>query len=317
MTSQGTMSLGHSWGSRSTESRFVLPGTTRASLNGEDARANQRGAEVELVAAQGDADRADIDAAAAQTELDMAQQTASDADAAVATAQAKSDAAAVRASQLKNAAASLAKATEDKAAADTARDAAATAVMDAEYDWVDADKAVTDTAAARDASAAAVARLRRINLAEAIVNGGADDAGEALNAKIAAAHDAAEHAAAANAELDAAVAAADAVAPAYLEALANYAAAKAELDQAIVELNAEIARQEAAERGNGEQAQPATQVTYQAKHAVATTEAATWQTAMPATGDTPDLLGETFVIGGTVLVAAGVFLSDKRRQLTR
>ena len=28
-------------------------------------------------------------------------------------------------------------------------------------------------------------------------------------------------------------------------------------------------------------------------------------------------LGETFVIGGTVLVAAGVFLSDKRRQLTR
>lgn len=288
MTSQGTMSLGHSWGSRSTESRFVLPGTTRASLNGEDARANQRGAEVELVAAQGDADRADIDAAAAQTELDMAQQAASDADAAVATAQAKSDAAAVRASQLKNAAASLAKATEDKAAADTARDAAATAVMDAEYDWVDADKAVTDTAAARDASAAAVARLRRINLAEAIVNGGADDAGEALNAKIAAAHDAAEH-----------------------------AAAKAELDQAIVELNAEIARQEAAERGNGEQAQPATQVTYQAKHAVATTEAATWQTAMPATGDTPDLLGETFVIGGTVLVAAGVFLSDKRRQLTR
>lgn len=293
MTSQGTMSLGHSWGSRSTESRFVLPGTTRASLNGEDARANQRGAEVELVAAQGDA------------------------DAAVATAQAKSDAAAVRASQLKNAAASLAKATEDKAAADTARDAAATAVMDAEYDWVDADKAETDTAAARDASAAAVARLRRINLAEAIVNGGADDAGEALNAKIAAAHDAAEHAAAANAELDAAVAAADAVAPAYLEALANYAAAKAELDQAIAELNAEIARQEAAERGNGEQAQPATQVTYQAKHAVATTEAATWQTAMPATGDTPDLLGETFVIGGTVLVAAGVFLSDKRRQLTR
>lgn len=311
------MSLGHSWGSRSTESRFVLPGTTRASLNGEDARANQRGAEVELVAAQGDADRADIDAAAAQTELDMAQQAASDADAAVATAQAKSDAAAVRASQLKNAAASLAKATEDKAAADTARDAAATAVMDAEYDWVDADKAETDTAAARDASAAAVARLRRINLAEAIVNGGADDAGEALNAKIAAAHDAAEHAAAANAELDAAVAAADAVAPAYLEALANYAAAKAELDQAIAELNAEIARQEAAERGNGEQAQPATQVTYQAKHAVATTEAATWQTAMPATGDTPDLLGETFVIGGTVLVAAGVFLSDKRRQLTR
>ena len=98
--------------------------------------------------------------------------------------------------------------------------------MDAEYDFVEADNAVTDAAAARDASAAAVARLRGINLAEAIVNGSADDADEALNAKIAAAHDAAERAAAAKAELDAAVAAADAVAPAYLEALANYTTAK-------------------------------------------------------------------------------------------
>lgn len=283
----------------------------------EDARANQREAEAELAVAQGDANQADIDAADAQAELDMAQQVASDAGAAVATAQTKSDAAAARAAQLKNAAAALAQATEDKAAADAALDAAEVAVSDAEYDVVEADNAVTDAAAARYASAAAVARLRRIDLAEAIVNGSADDADEALNAKIAAAHDAAEHVAAAKAELDAAVAAADAVAPAYLEALANYTAAKAELDQAIVELNAEIARQEAAERGNGEQAQPATQVTYQAKHAVAKTEAATQQTAMPATGDASDLLGETFVIGGTVLVAAGVFLSDKRRQLTR
>lgn len=56
---------------------------------------------------------------------------------------------------------------------------------------------------------------------------------------------------------------------------------------------------------------------YQAKHAEAKTEATTWQTAMPATGDASELLGETFVIGGTVLVAAGVFLSDKRRQLIR
>lgn len=79
--------------------------------------------------------------------------------------------------------------------------------------------------------------------------------------------------------------------------------AKVELDQAIAELNAEIARQEAADRGNGEQTQPVTQVTYQAKHAEAKTEATTWQTAMPATGDASELLGETFVIGGTVLVA--------------
>ena len=54
---------------------------------------------------------------------------------------------------------------------------------------------------------------------------------------------------------------------------------------------------------------------YQAKHAVAKTEVVTQQKAMPATGDASDLPGETFVIGGTVLVAAGVFLSDKRRQL--
>lgn len=114
------------------------------------------------------------------------------------------------------------------------------------------DEAVTDAGAVCDASAAAVTRLRGIDLAEAIANGNADDADEALNAKIAAAHDAIERAAAAKIELDAAVAATDAVAPAYLEALANYTAAKAELDQAIAELNAEIARQEAAERGNGE-----------------------------------------------------------------
>ena len=283
----------------------------------ESARANQREAEAELLATQGDADQAGIDAAATQVELDMAQRAASDADAVVATAQAKSDAAAARASQLKNAAAALAKATGDKATADAALDAAAMAVSDAEYDVVEADDAVVDATVARDASAAAVARLRRINIAEAIVNGSTDDADEVLNAKIAAAHDAAERAATAKAELDDAVAATDAVAPAYLEALANYTAAKVELDQAIAELNAEIARQEAADRGNGEQTQPVTQVTYQAKHAEAKTEATTWQTAMPATGDASELLGETFVIGGTVLVAAGVFLSDKRRQLIR
>lgn len=89
---------------------------------------------------------------------------------------AKSDAAAARASQLKNAAAALAKATGDKATADAALDAAAMAVSDAEYDVVEADDAVVDATVARDASAAAVARLRRINIAEAIVNGSTDDA---------------------------------------------------------------------------------------------------------------------------------------------
>lgn len=128
---------------------------------------------------------------------------------------------------------------------------------------------------------------------------------------------AAERVVASKAEVDVAVAATDVVASAYLEALANYTAAKAEFDQTIAELNTEVARQEAAERGNGEQTQPATQVTCQAKHAVTKTEVVAPQTTMPATGDASDLLGETFVIGGTVLVAAGVFLSDKRRQPIR
>lgn len=283
----------------------------------EGARAFQVDAQAALDAAQGVADQADSDVAAAQDELAVAQAAATDAGAAVTAAQATSVAAAARAAQLRDAAAALAQATEDKAAADVAVEAAASAKTDAESCVTAADDAVTDATADRDASAAAVARLRRINLADAIASGRANDADEALNAKIAAAHDAAERAAAAKIELDAAVAATDAVAPAYLEALANYTAAKAELDQAIAELNAEIARQEAAERGNGEQTQPATQVTYQAKHMTSASGVTTPQTTMPATGDASDLLGETFVIGGTVLVAAGVFLSDKRRQLIR
>ena len=283
----------------------------------EGARAVQADAQAAVNAAQGAASQADTDVAAAQAELVAAQTAASGAGTAVTAAQAAYVAAAARAAQLHDAAAALAQATEDKAAADAAVEAAASAKTDAESGVTAADDAVTDATAERDVSAAAVARLRRINLADAIASGRANDADEALNAKIAAAHDAVERAAAAKIELDAAVAATDAVAPAYLEALANYTAAKGELDQAIAELNAEIARQEAAERGNDEQTQPATQVTYQAKHAVAKGEVVKQQAAMPATGDASDLLGETFVIGGTVLVAAGVFLSDKRRQLIR
>lgn len=59
------------------------------------------------------------------------------------------------------------------------------------------------------------------------------------------------------------------------------------------------------------------QVTYEAKHAVAKTGVVAQQTAMSTTGDASDLLGETFVTGGTVLVAAGVFPSDKHCQLIR
>lgn len=281
----------------------------------EGARAAQREVQDALAAAKDAADQTDVDAVFAQAGLAAAKGAVNDARAAMTAAQAKSDAAAARAAQLKGAAAGLVQATEDKAAADAAVDAATLAVVDAEYDLVAVDDAVTNAAAARDTSAAEVARLRGINLADAIAKGGDAAADEALNAKIAAAHDAAVRAAAAKVELDAAAAATDAVAPAYLEALANYNAARAELDQAIAALNAETARQDEAER-TAAQAQ-ATQVTYQAKHMAAKTEVTTQQATMPATGDASDLLGETFVIGGTVLVAAGVFLSDKRHQLIR
>lgn len=37
-------------------------------------------------------------------------------------------------------------------------------------------------------------------------------------------------------------------------------------------------------------------------------------TAFAQTGDRAGLIGETFIIGGTVLVAAGVFLDQKKRR---
>ena len=36
--------------------------------------------------------------------------------------------------------------------------------------------------------------------------------------------------------------------------------------------------------------------------------------SLAQTGDRAGLIGETFVIGGTVLVAAGVFLDQKKRR---
>ena len=36
--------------------------------------------------------------------------------------------------------------------------------------------------------------------------------------------------------------------------------------------------------------------------------------SLAQTGDRAELIGETFVIGGTVLVAAGVFLDQKKRR---
>lgn len=54
------------------------------------------------------------------------------------------------------------------------------------------------------------------------------------------------------------------------------------------------------------------QVAYSPKH-LAGTET-TQPGSLAQTGDRTDLIGETFAIGGTVLVAAGVFLDRKKRH---
>ena len=71
------------------------------------------------------------------------------------------------------------------------------------------------------------------------------------------------------------------------------------------ELSDEIARQEAEEVAKQ-------QAAYSPKHLAGTDTAQTGSLAQ--TGDRAGLIGETFVIGGTVLVAAGIFLDQKKRR---
>ena len=54
------------------------------------------------------------------------------------------------------------------------------------------------------------------------------------------------------------------------------------------------------------------QAAYTPKHLAGTDTAQPGSLAQ--TGDRAGLIGETFVIGGTVLVAAGVFLDQKKRR---
>ena len=54
------------------------------------------------------------------------------------------------------------------------------------------------------------------------------------------------------------------------------------------------------------------QAAYTPKHLAGTDTAQPGNLAQ--TGDRAGLIGETFVIGGTVLVAAGVFLDQKKRR---
>ena len=99
--------------------------------------------------------------------------------------------------------------------------------------------------------------------------------------------------------------------PAVMSPIAAHAGAAsgtgAKTDRIAAEqkLSDEIARQEAEEVAKQ-------QAAYSPKHLAGTDTAQPGSLAQ--TGDRAGLIGETFVIGGTVLVAAGVFLDRKKRR---
>lgn len=88
-------------------------------------------------------------------------------------------------------------------------------------------------------------------------------------------------------------------------ASAAYESAKSDRIAAEQKLSDEIARQEAEEVAKQ-------QAAYTPKHLAGKDTAQPGSLAQ--TGDRAGLIGETFVIGGTVLVAAGVFLDQKKRR---
>ena len=97
----------------------------------------------------------------------------------------------------------------------------------------------------------------------------------------------------------------DELQPGYDAALAAYELAKSDRIAAEQKLSDEIAQQEAEEAAKK-------QATYSPKHLAGTETVQSGSLAQ--TGDSAGLIGETFAIGGTVLVAAGVFLDQKKRR---
>lgn len=190
----------------------------------------------------------------------------------------------------------------------------------------DAVKAVNDTKAALDAAKAdaiaaeslvsaaeqakaqadaKLSKLNSIDAGAAIASGHDANADDALNALFAAAVEARAKVAPAKAILDEKQAAVDGLQPDYDAALAAYESAKSDRIAAEQKLSDEIARQEAEEAAKQ-------QAAYTPKHLAGTDTAQPGSLAQ--TGDRAGLIGETFVIGGTVLVAAGVFLDQKKRR---
>lgn len=190
----------------------------------------------------------------------------------------------------------------------------------------DAVKAVNDTKAALDAAKAdaiaaeslvsaaeqakaqadaKLSKLNSIDTGAAIASGHDVNADDALNALFAAAVEARAKVAPAKAILGEKQAAVDGLQPGYDAALAAYEQAKSDRIAAEQKLSDEIARQEVEEAAKQ-------QAAYTPKHLAGTDTAQHGNLAQ--TGDRAGLIGETFVIGGTVLVAAGVFLDQKKRR---
>lgn len=190
----------------------------------------------------------------------------------------------------------------------------------------DAVKAVNDTKAALDAAKADTAaaeslvsaaeqakaqadaklsKLNSIDAGAAIASVHDANADDALNALFAAAVEARAKVAPAKAILDEKQAAVDGLQSGYDAALAAYEQAKSDRIAAEQKLSDEIARQDAEEAAKQ-------QAAYTPKHLAGTDTAQPGSLAQ--TGDRAGLIGETFAIGGTVLVAAGVFLDRKKRR---
>lgn len=175
----------------------------------------------------------------------------------------------------------------------------------AKADTIAAESLVSAAEQAKAQADAKLSKLNSIDAGAAIASGHDVNADDALNALFAAAVEARAKVAPAKAILDEKQAAVDGLQPGYDVALAAYEQAKSDRIAAEQKLSDEIARQEAEEVAKQ-------QVAYTPKHLAGTDTAQPGSLAQ--TGDRAGLIGETFVIGGTVLVAAGVFLDQKKRR---
>lgn len=175
----------------------------------------------------------------------------------------------------------------------------------AKADTIAAESLVSAAEQAKAQADAKLSKLNSIDAGAAIASGHDVNADDALNALFAAAVEARAKVAPAKAILDEKQAAVDGLQSGYDAALAAYEQAKSDRIAAEQKLSDEIARQEAKEAAKQ-------QAAYTPKHLAGTDTAQPGSLAQ--TGDRAGLIGETFAIGGTVLVAAGVFLDQKKRR---